>query len=140
MPPFALTHIVLALIMSAGTLSTTENEAKTTSAPPQQIISTKGNTPAQMMHNKKPEEPGTSSDASSAVPSNPVKKAAIEKVSDIQTEQNSQQRFKNISASLKSRSAVDNPGQYFPETEVGDNGGYSAPLGLKDESHNDWMK
>ena len=140
MPPFALTPIVFALIMSAGTLSTTDNEAKTTSAPPQKIIPTKGNTPAQMMNNTQPEEPGRSSDASSAVPSNPVKKAAIEKVSDIQTEQNSQQQFKNISASLKSRSAVDNPGQYFPETDVGDNGGYSAPLGLKDESHNDWMK
>lgn len=140
MPPFALTPIVFALIMSAGTLSSTDNEAKTTSVPPQKIISTKGNTPSQMMNNTKPEEPGRSSDASSAVPSNPVKKAAIEKVPNGQTEQNSQQQFKNISASLKSRSAVDNPGQYFPETDVGDNGGYSAPLGLKDESHNDWMK
>ena len=34
----------------------------------------------------------------------------------------------------------ENPGRYFPQTDNDNDGGYSTPLGLKDESHNDWMK
>lgn len=34
----------------------------------------------------------------------------------------------------------DNPGQYFLISSKDDDAGYSAPLGLTDDSHNDWMK
>ena len=76
--------------------------------------------------------PNTSALAATTGLADPVVKEALAKALQRQVEENNQR--------LVQQSNTDDPGQYFPQMENEDDGGYSAPLGLKDESHNDWMK
>ena len=58
----------------------------------------------------------------------------------MQAEQKRQQFVANKNASELSTVGIDNPERYFPKTYINDDGGYSAPQGLKDDIHNYWMK
>ena len=57
-----------------------------------------------------------------------------------QVKENKQQLVQKSGTDTAAQYSEENPGQHFPQTDTDENGGYSAPLGLKDESHNDWMK
>jgi hypothetical protein len=70
----------------------------------------------------------------------PIVKAAVKNSFRMQIEKNKMHLAEKASTNLASRDPVENPRQNSPQTNTGDDGGYSAPLGLKDDSHNDWMK
>ncbi len=138
--PLALIPIGLyALIATVSTESAIENEVKTSFDQEQKVTLKESITPSGVMESAKPAKSSTPALASSTGLTGPVVKAAIAKALQMQTEQNPHQLVQKSIASDNSQNSVKNPGQYFPITET-DDGGYSAPLGLKDESHNDWMK
>jgi hypothetical protein len=84
--------------------------------------------------------PNTAALATTSGLADPVVKAAIAEALRMQVEDKKQQLAKKSGTDATEQSAKDDPGQYFPQTENEDDGGYSATLGLKDESHNNWMK
>ena len=70
----------------------------------------------------------------------PVVKPAIAKALGMQVENNKKQLVQKSHNKVTSQMSEENPGTYFPQTDNDNDGGYAAPLGLKDESHNGWMK
>tara|TARA_B100000686_G_C16604299_1_gene870340 strand:+ start:394 stop:819 length:426 start_codon:yes stop_codon:yes gene_type:complete len=70
----------------------------------------------------------------------PVVKPAIAKALGMQVENNKKQLVQKSHNNVTSQMSEENPGTYFPQTDNDNDGGYAAPLGLKDESHNGWMK
>ena len=78
--------------------------------------------------------------ATTAGLADPVVKAAFAKALQKQVKENNQQLVQKPGTDTAAQYSKANPGKDFPQTDTDDDGGYSAPLGLKDESHNDWMK
>ena len=70
----------------------------------------------------------------------PVVNPAIAKALGMQVENNKKQLVQKSHNNVTSQMSEENPGTYFPQTDNDNDGGYAAPLGLKDESHNGWMK
>tara|TARA_Y100001934_G_scaffold282880_1_gene399050 strand:+ start:53045 stop:53470 length:426 start_codon:yes stop_codon:yes gene_type:complete len=70
----------------------------------------------------------------------PAVKPAIAKALGMQVENNKKQLVQKSHNKVTSQMSEENPGTYFPQTDNDNDGGYAAPLGLKDESHNGWMK
>jgi hypothetical protein len=141
MPPLALIPLGLyALIATVSAENAIDNEAKSALDPEQKVRLKEIATPSHVMNGAKPLQTSTFALATAAKISDPVVKTAIANALQIQAEQNRQQLVQNRNASGLSAGGIDNPGRYFAKTDTDDDGGYSAPLGLKDDSHNDWMK
>ena len=141
MTPLALIPLGLyALIATVSAENAIDNEAKSALDPEQKVRLKEIATPSHVMNGAKPLQTSTFALATAAKISDPVVKTAIANALQIQAEQNRQQLVQNRNASGLSAGGIYNPGRYFSKTDTDDDGGYSAPLGLKDDSHNDWMK
>ena len=78
--------------------------------------------------------------ATTAGLADPLVKAAFAKALQKQVEENNQQLVQKSGTDTAAHYSEANPGEDLTQTDTDNDGGYSAPLGLKDESHNDWMK
>ena len=96
--------------------------------------------PTDAIDNAPSARPSPGALATSAGLADPVVKAAFAKALQKQVEENNQQLVQKSGTDTAAQYSEANPGKNFPQTDTDDDGGYSAPLGLKDESHNDWMK
>jgi hypothetical protein len=141
MTPLALIPLGLyALIVTVSAENAIDNEAKSALNPEQKVRLKEIATPSHVMNGAKPLQTSTFALATAAEISDPVVKTAIANALQMQAEQKRQQLVQNRNASELSAGGIDNPGRYFPKTDTDDDGGYSAPLCLEDDSHNDWMK
>ena len=141
MPPLALIPVGLyALIATVSAENAIDNVAKHSLNPEQKLTLKEIAAPSLVMDGARPLQSSTPAFAPSSGISDPVVKTAIANALQLQAGQKRQQFVENKNASELSTGGIDNPGRYFPKTYLDDDGGYSAPLGLKDDSHNDWMK
>ena len=141
MTPLALIPLGLyALIATGSAENAIDNEAKSTLNPEQKIMLKDIAAPSHVMDGARPLQTSTLAFAPSSGISDPVVKTAIANALQMQAEQKRQQLVENRNASELSIGGIENPGRYFSKTDPDDDGGYSAPLGIKDDSHNDWMK
>ena len=141
MPPLALIPLGLyALIATVSAENSIDNEAKSSLNPKQKVTLKEIAAPSHVMDGAQPLQTSTLAFAPSSGISDPVVKTATANAFQMQAEQKRQQLVRNRNASELSKVSIDNPGPYFPKTETDDDGGYSVLLGLKDYSHNDWMK
>ena len=141
MPPLALIPVGLyALIATVSAENAIDNEAKSALNPEQKVSLKEIATPSHVINGAKPLQTNTFALATAAEVSDPVVKTATANALQIQSEQNRQQLVQNRNASELSAGGIYNNGRYFSKTDTDDDGGYSAPLGLNDDSHNDWMK
>ena len=141
MTPLALIPLGLyALIATVSAENAIDNEAKPSLNPKQKVTLKEITAPSHVMDGAQPLQTSTLAFATSSGVSDPVVKTAIANALQMQAEQKRQQLLRNRNVSELSKVGIDNPGPYFPKTDTDDDGGYSAPLGLKDDSHNDWMK
>ena len=141
MSPFAL--IPLGLYALAATFDgeiDTRNKASAAQGPEQKASLTKSIPDLENITGYEPTRPNTNELATTGGLTDPIVKAAIAKTLTMEVEQNKQGLMQSASSEKLPKPVEENPGQYFPKTVADDDGGYSAPLGLKDESHNDWMK
>lgn len=129
-----------AMIVTAAAQSSTNDEAKLTPAPSSKITLDKGANPDRRITSTKPANPSQPPQTPPVVSTAPVMKVVKDKVLHIRAELDSQRWVQNTNATVIPKGVVANPGQHFPVTNEGEYTGYSAPLGLKDESHNDWIK
>ena len=133
MSPLALIPIGLyAITATVGAEIAIENAETAADEPEQKVTLTETIVPKEAIDFEPIARPNTSALAATTGLADPVVKEALAKALQRQVEENNQR--------LVQQSNTDDPGQYFPQMENEDDGGYSAPLGLKDESHNDWMK
>lgn len=133
MSPLALIPIGLyAITATVGAEIAIENVETAADEPEQKVTLTETIMPKEAIDSELKARPNTSALATTAGLTDPVVKEAFAKALQRQVEENNQR--------LVQQSTTDDPGQYFSQTANDDDGGYSAPLGLKDESHNDWMK
>lgn len=133
MSPLALIPIGLyAITATVGAEIAIENAETAADEPEQKVTLTETIMPKEAIDSELKARPNTSALATTAGLTDPVVKEAFAKALQRQVEENNQR--------LVQQSTTDDPGQYFSQTANDVDGGYSAPLGLKDESHNDWMK
>jgi hypothetical protein len=141
MSPLALIPIGLyALIATVGAESLVDNQAETPIENDQAVTLKESIMPSKIPVSVKSKWPSTPALTSSAGLTDPVVKTAIIKAFEKQAEKNRPQLVQTAAAASNPKVSEEDPGQYFSKTETDDDGGYSAPLGLKNESHNDWMK
>jgi hypothetical protein len=141
MSPLALIPLGLyALIATVSAENAIDNEAKPSLNPKQKATRKYITAPSHVMDGAQPLQTSTLAFATSFGISDPVVKTGVTNALEMQAEQKRQQLVQIRKASELSKVGIDNPGPYFPKTDTDDDEGYSAPLGLKDDSHNDWMK
>ena len=141
MSPLALIPIGLyAIVATVGAEAGLETAKNVADEPEQKVTLTETTVPKQAINFAPKARPNTTALATTSGLADPVVKAAIAEALRMQVEDKKQQLAQKSGTDATEQSAKEDPGQYFPQTENDDDGGYSAPLGLKDESHNDWMK
>ena len=141
MSPLALIPIGLyALAATFDGEIDTSNKANAVQAPAQKVSLTKSIPDLENITGYEPTRPNTNALATTGGLADPIVRAAIAKALKMEVEQNKHGLMQSASSEKLPKPVEENPGQYFPKSVADDDGGYSAPLGLKDESHNDWMK
>ena len=141
MSPLALIPIGLyAIIATVGAEAGLENAKTVADEPEPKVTLTETPVPKQAVDFAPKARPNTTALATTSGLADPVVKAAIAEALRMQVEDKKQQLAKKSGTDATEQSAKENPGQYFLQTDTDDDRGYSAPLGLKDDSHNDWMK
>ena len=141
MPPLALIPIGLYAIVATVSADVAPDNAKNSSNEPEQNVTlTETTLPTKVIDGVQLARPNTSALATTSGLADPAVKAAIAKALRMQNEKNRQKLAQTAAPETFAQTSQENPGEYFSQTESDGDGGYSAPLGLKDESHNDWMK
>ena len=141
MSPLALIPIGLyALVATVSAEVAMENAKNPADKKAQKFTLTETITPPKGIDNAPPTRPNPGALATTAGLADPVVKAAFAKALQKQVEENNQKFVQKSGTDTAAQYSEANPGKDFPQTDTDDDGGYSAPLGLKDESHNDWMK
>ena len=138
-----LAFIPLGLYALAATFDgeiDTGNKTNAAQDPEQNVSLTKSIPDLENITGYEPTRPNTNALATTGGLADPIVRAAIAKALKMEVEQNKQGLMQSASSEKLPKSVEESPGQHFPKTAADDDGGYSAPLGLKDESHNDWMK
>ena len=126
MTPLVLIPIGLyAIIATVSAEVALENARKPVGEQEQEVTLTETIVPTDVIDNVLPTRPDP---------------AAFAQALQKQVKENNQQLVQKSGTDTAAQYFEVNPGQNFPQTDTDDDGGYSAPLGLKDESHNDWMK
>ena len=141
MTPLVLIPIGLyAIIATVSAEVALENARNPADEQEQEVTLTETIVPTDVIDNVSPTRPDPVALATTAGLTDPVVKAAFAKALQKQVEENNQQLVQKPGTDTAAQYSEANPGKDFPQTDTDDDGGYSAPLGLKDESHNDWMK
>ena len=141
MSPLALIPIGLyAIVATVGAEVTMENAKNLADKQEQKVTLTETIVPTRVIDNAPPARPNPGALATKAGLADPVVKAAFTKALQKQVEENNQKLVQKSGTDTAAQSSEENPGKHFPQTDMDDDGGYSAPLSLKDESHNVWMK
>ena len=141
MSPLVLIPIGLyAIVATVGPEVAMENAKNPADKKAQKFTLTETITPPKGIDNAPPTRPNSGALATTAGLADPVVKAAFAKALQKQVEENNQKLVQKSGTDTAAQYSEANPGKDFPQTDTDDDGGYSAPLGLKDESHNDWMK
>ena len=134
--PFGL-YAIVATVSADADLENAKNSPEELG---QKVTLTETILPTQVIDGARPARPNASALATTSGLADPVVKAAIEKALRMQVEKNRQKLVQTAGPEAPAQTSQENPGKYFSQTESDGDGGYSAPLGLEDESHNDWMK
>ena len=141
MSPLALIPIgMYTIFATAGAEVALNNTTKPVSDPEQKISLEENIFPSPVIEDDRTERLGMPDLTTTSGLADPVVKAAIAKALRMQAEKNKKQLVQKSPNEVSSQMSEENPGTYFTQTNNDNDGGYSAPLGLKDESHNDWMK
>ena len=141
MSPLALIPIgIYAIVATVGAEAGLENAKNVADEPEPKVTLTETPVPKQAVDFAPKARPNTTALATTSGLADPVVKAAIAEALRMQVEDKKQQLAQKSGTDATEQSDKQNPGQYFLQTDTDDDGGYSAPLGLKDDSHNNWMK
>ena len=141
MSPLALIPIGLyAIVATVGAEVAMENAKNPADKQEPKVTLTETIVPTDAIDNAPSTRPNPGALATTAGLADPVVKAAFAKALQKQVEENNQQLVQKSGTDTAAQYSEANPGKDFPQTDTDDDGGYSAPLGLKDESHNEWMK
>lgn len=141
MSPLALIPFGLyALIATVGAESLVDNQAATPIKKDQTATLKESIIPSAIQNNLKLKLPSTLALASTAGLTDPAVKATIIKAVEMKAEKIEQQFVQTSTTNTDLKATEDDPVKYFPKVQTDDDGGYSAPLSFKDESHNNWMK
>jgi hypothetical protein len=141
MSPLALIPFGLyALIATVGAESLVDNQAATSIKKDQTATLKESIIPSAIQNSLKLKLPSTLALASSAGLTDPTVKATIIKAVEMKAEKIEQQFVQTSTTSTDMKATEDDTVKYFPKVQTDDDGGYSAPLSFKDESHNNWMK
>ena len=141
MTPLVLIPIGLyAIVATVSAEVALENARNPADEQEQEVTLTETIVPTDVIDNVSPTRPDPVALATTAGLADPVVKQAFAQALQKQVKENNQQLVQKSGTDTAAQYFEENPGQHFPQTDMDDNGGYSAPLGLKDESHNDWMK
>ena len=141
MSPLALIPIGLyAIVATVGAEVAMENAKNPADRQELKVTQTETIVPTDAIDNAPSARPYPGALATTVGLADPVVKAAFAKALQKQVEENNQQLVQKSGTDAAPHYSEANPGKDFPQTDTDDDGGYSAPLGLKDESHNDWMK
>jgi hypothetical protein len=139
--PLALIPIGLfALIATVCTESPDDKQAETSIEKGQMVTLMESFIPFTIQKIVQYKLPPTPTFDSSAGLTDPVLRATTIKAVGVEAEKSQQQSIQTSTPANNLKVAEDAPGQYLPKAETDDDDRYSAPLGLKDESHDDWMK
>tara|TARA_B100000519_G_C14157878_1_gene397817 strand:- start:519 stop:944 length:426 start_codon:yes stop_codon:yes gene_type:complete len=141
MSPLALIPIgMYSIFATAGAEVAFNNTSKPVSAQEQKISLEENIVPSPIIQDDRIEQLSMPALAANSGFADPVVKEAIAKALRMQVEKTKKQLVQKSPNEVASQMSEESPGTYFPQTNNDDDGGYAAPLGLKDESHNDWMK
>ena len=141
MTPLVLIPIGLyAIVATVSAEVALENARNPADEQEQEVTLTETIVPGVAINNVPPTRPDPAALATTAGLADPVVKQAFAQALQKQVQENNQQLVQNSETNTAAQYSAENPGQHFPQADKDDDGGYSAPLGLKDESHNDWMK
>ena len=141
MSPLALIPIGLyAIVATVGTEVALENARNHDDEYKKKITLQQTIVPTEAIDNAPPARSNPTALATTAELANPVVKEASGKAFQEQVEENSHQLVQKTGTDTGAQYSGENPGQHFPKMDKDDDAGYSAPLGLKDDSHNEWMK
>ena len=141
MSPLALIPIGLyTMFATAGAEVALNNTTKPVSEPEQKISLEENIFPSPVIEDDRTERLSMPDLTTTSGLADPVVKAAIAKALRMQVEKTKKQLVQKSPNEVASQMSEESPGTYFPQTNNDNDGGYAAPLGLKDESHNDWMK
>ena len=140
MSPLVLVPIGLYALIATVSAEMAFDNAEKPSLEPEQVTLTESVRLHRAIEDMEPTRPSTAALVTTAGLTDPIVKAAVAKALRMQVEKNKHQLVQKTFTYEALRNSKENPGKYFPNTYADDDGGFSAPLGLKDESHNDWMK
>ena len=140
MSPLVLVPIGLYALVATVGAEIAIDSARKLPIEPKSVTLTESITPSLTIEDMAPTRPNTSALAANAGLADPIVKAAVEKALHMQVEENKQPLVQKASTDEFSINSEENPGKYFPQIYNDDDSGYSAPLGLEDESHDNWMK
>ncbi|MBO88140.1 MAG: hypothetical protein CMP14_01350 [Rickettsiales bacterium] len=141
MSPLALIPIGLyTMFATAGAEVDRNNTTKPVFEPEQKISLEEDIVPSPIIQDDRIEQLSMTALAAHSGLADPSVKDAIAKALRMQVEKTKKQLVQKSQNEFSAQMSEENPGRYFPQTDNDNDGGYSAPLGLKDESHNDWMK
>ena len=141
MSPLALIPIGLyTMFATAGAEVDLNNTTKPVSEPEQKISLEENIVPSPIIQDDRIEQLSMPALAANSGFADPVVKEAIAKALRMQVEKTKKQLVQKSPNEVASQMSEESPGTFFPLTDNDNDGGYAAPLGLKDESHNDWMK
>ena len=141
MSPLALIPIGLyAIVATVGAEVAMENAKNPADRQELKVTQTETIVPTDAIDNAPSARPNPRALATTAGLADPVVEQAFAQALQKQVQENNQQLVQKSGTDTAAQYSAENPGQHFPQADTDDDGGYSAPLGLKDESHNDWMK
>ena len=141
MTPLVLIPIGLyAIVATVSAEVALENARNPADRQEQEVTLTETIVPRVAINNVPPTRPDPAALVTSAGLADPVVEQAFAQALQKQVQENNQQLVQKSGTDTAAQNSAENPGQHFPQAGTDDDGGYSAPLGLKDESHNDWMK
>jgi hypothetical protein len=129
-----------ALIATISIENAIYTEAKPSLSPEQKLTLKEITTPSPVMDGAKPLQTGIFILATSPALSDLVVKAPITNTLQMQAKHKRHLLPQVRKAIELSKGTMVNPRPHLSKTKTDDGGSYSAPLGLKDEFNNDWMK
>ena len=125
---------------TADVVSSQNNARSTVDELEQKVTLTETIVPTRTTNEAPPSGSKTPAFATSPGMDAPLIKAVNAKPLQIRTEENKQTLVQKHETDKAAQIFEDRPGKCSSQTVNNDDCGYSAPLGLKDESHNDWVK
>lgn len=139
-PLFLIPIGLYAIVATVSAEVALENARNLADEQEQEVTLTETIVPGVAINNVPPTRREPAALATTAGLADPVVKQAFAQALQKQVKENKQQLVQKSGTDNAAQYSEENPGQHFSQADTDDHGGYSAPLGLKDESHNDWMK